>query len=333
MSLFLLICIGAQAGAFIALTLKTLPSVSDWQRNTGKTTTGTARPTPTPTPKAQSAPNNLVAVAVSTNQINLTWTKSSDSISGIYVERAESPKGPWKRVASLSHNATSCANGGLNAHAIYYYRLMMAQGSGYSNVASATTLSLLPAGGPNHLTAIAAGSNQINLSWTNTAGDATKLKIERCQGASCSNFTKIATVAADVTSYQDAGLSPSTSYSYRVKAFNSANESEYSNTVTSNTTRNTTPPSIPTGLIATVISSSRISLVWIPSTSAGSEVAGYNVYQAGSRIGSTVGTNYRVQDLEAKTQYCYTITAYDKSGNASGQSDPVCATTKSPDDP
>jgi chitodextrinase len=316
----------------VALTAKALPSPSYWQRNTRKTPIGTARPTPTPTPKPQAAPNNLVAVGVSTSQINLTWTKSSDSIAGYYVERAESPNGPWKRVASLSHDATSCANGGLNGHTIYYYRLM-AHNSGYSNVASATTLSMLPAGGPNRLTAMARGSDQISLSWTNTAGDAAKLRIERCQGAGCSNFTKIATVAPDVTSHQDMGLSPSTSYSYRVKAFNSATESEYSNVATSNTTRNTAPPSIPTGLIATVVSSSRISLVWIPSTSKGSEVAGYNVYQAGSRIGSTVGTNYRVQELEAKTQYCYTITAYDKSGNASGQSDPVCATTKSPDDP
>jgi len=290
-------------------------------------------PTPTTTPsrKVQLDPRDLTATAVSTNQINLTWTGGPNN-SGFYVERAQSPTGPWTRVATVSGSATSCGNGGLKAATTYYYRLFSRNAS-YSNVASATTYFPLPDGPPSHLVARAEGPTLINLSWTNNTGDATGFKIERCQGTGCSNFTEVATVTAEVTSYQDTGLAPSMSYSYRVQAYNTALKSAYSNIVSFNTARNTHPPTVPNGLIATVVSASRINLTWTPSTSNGSEVGGYNVFQDGARIGSTVGTTYSVKGLEAKTQYCYTLTAFDRSGNASGQSDPACATTKPPDDP
>lgn len=292
---------------------------------------GLQRPVPTPSRKVQLAPRDLTATAIATNQINLTWTNNSDKNTGFYVERAQSPTGPWTRVASLPGSATSCANSGLKASTTYYYRLFLRQAS-YSNVASATTHSLLPDGAPSHLVAKAEAST-IKVSWTNNTGDATGIKIERCQGAACSNFTQIATVTAEVTSYQDTGLAPGMSYSYRVQAYNSALRSAYSNTATVNTARNTNPPTIPTGVTATVVSSTRINVTWTKSTGNGSEVAGYNLYQSGARIGSTMSTAYSVKGLEAKTQYCYTVTAYDQSGNASAQSDPACATTKSPDDP
>ena len=123
-------------------------------------TLGIQRPTATPTPttsrKAPLAPRDLTAIAVSTNQINLTWTSSSNN-TGFYVERAQSPTGPWTRVASLSGSATSCGNGGLKASTTYYYRLFSRNDS-YSNVATATTNSLLPDGAPSHLVATAQGS-------------------------------------------------------------------------------------------------------------------------------------------------------------------------------
>jgi titin len=293
--------------------------------------------TRTPPTGAPAAPSNLMASAVSTTQINLTWTTSNaNNVTGFYVERATAAKGPWKRVTTLSSNTASSGNGGLDASTTYYYRLIAynsAGNSAYSNVASATTHSMLPQGAPSHLTAKSGGATQINLSWTNNAGDATNLQIERCQNPGCSNFNKIASVGADATSFHDTGLSPSVSYSYRVLANNSTMKSGYSNTATANTARNTNPPTVPTGLTATVVSSTRIKLTWTQSTGNGSEVGGYNVYQAGSRIASTIGTSYSVNGLDAKTQYCYTVTAFDRSGNASSQSDPACATTKSPDDP
>ena len=76
---------------------------------------------------------------------------------------------------------------------------------------------------PSNLTATAESSTQIDLSWgasTDAAG-VTGYRVERCQGDSCSNFAQVA--APTTTSYSDIGLTPSTSYSYRVRAIDSAN--------------------------------------------------------------------------------------------------------------
>jgi YVTN family beta-propeller protein len=94
---------------------------------------------------------------------------------------------------------------------------------------------------PGSPAATAASSAQINLSWTASTDDVavTGYRIERCQGAGCTNFALITTVT--VTSYSDAGLSASTSYSYRINASDAVGHlSGYSATVSATTSA--TPP-------------------------------------------------------------------------------------------
>lgn len=300
-----------------------LNTVSDWNV--------TAAPTQTPDPnrvrpRKVITPVVLTALPVSTNQINLSWTNNSDDVTGLHVERAMSPKGPWKRVISVPPNAASCANGGLTAATTYYYRVM-ANASPYSTVASATTLSRATDRSSGNLSATASGSNQIELSWSDNAGDVTGFKIERCEEKGCSNFVEIATVAASVTSFQNTDLTPLTSYSYRVRAYKENSHYAYSNIASATTSRSTVPPSVPKGLVATGVSSSQITLTW-NSEAVDHQATGYNVFQFGERIGSTTGTSYTVKRLAANTQYCYTVQAFDNAGNSSFQSDIACATTK-----
>ncbi|MFN8208217.1 MAG: fibronectin type III domain-containing protein [Bacteroidales bacterium] len=70
-------------------------------------------------------------------------------------------------------------------------------------------------------TALAASSTQINLSWTDNASNESGFKIERAPGGT-TGFTQIATVGAGVTTFQIPGWLASTSYSYRVRAYNFA---------------------------------------------------------------------------------------------------------------
>ena len=91
-----------------------------------------------------------------------------------------------------------------------------------------------PPAAPTNLAATAVSHSQIDLAWTDSDTEA-GFKIERCTGAECSDFAQIATVGANVTSYANTGLAASTSYSYRVRAYNDGGDSGYSNTATAMT--------------------------------------------------------------------------------------------------
>jgi PKD repeat protein len=129
---------------------------------------------------------------------------------------------------------------------MYRYRVRAFNGGGdsdYSNVAEVTTQDPPPPpAAPSNLTASAVSSSQINLAWTDNSGDEDGFKIERCQGAGCTNFAQIATVGANVTTYSNTGLSASTTYRYRVRAHNASGDSPYSNEAEATTLAPPPPP-------------------------------------------------------------------------------------------
>jgi uncharacterized protein (TIGR02145 family) len=84
---------------------------------------------------------------------------------------------------------------------------------------------------PSNLTAIVASTSQLNLSWTDNSTNETGFKIERKTGIS--TYTVIATLAENITTFSDQGLTPNTTYTYRIYAYNSAGASlTYSNELT-----------------------------------------------------------------------------------------------------
>ena len=84
---------------------------------------------------------------------------------------------------------------------------------------------------------MAASSSQINLAWVDNAGNETGFEIQRCTGSKCTDFSPIATVGANVTSYSDTGLSAKTTYRYRVYAYNDSSNSASSNIAKATTKR------------------------------------------------------------------------------------------------
>ncbi len=79
---------------------------------------------------------------------------------------------------------------------------------------------------PSNLTATAISRNQINLSWVDESDNEEGFKIERKSEEG--SFEEVTMVAANATTYSDKELNASTTYTYRVSAYNYLGSSEYS---------------------------------------------------------------------------------------------------------
>lgn len=194
------------------------------------------------------APSNLSATAASASQINMTWADNSSNESGFKIERKTGSGGAYAQIATVGADVTTYNDTGLSEGTTYYYRVRAYNSTGnssYSNDVNATTY---PAA-PSSLSANTASSSQINLSWMDNSSGESGFSIERKTGSGATQsqsetvratsegtYTQIATVGANVTTYNDTGLSAGTTYYYRVCAYNSTGDSSYSNEVNATTT-------------------------------------------------------------------------------------------------
>jgi len=85
---------------------------------------------------------------------------------------------------------------------------------------------------PTGLSCNTVSTSKINVSW-NSVSTANGYKVYRCTGTTCSPTSLVRTQTG--TFWSNIGLNSDTAYRYRVKAYNSAGDSNYSNTVTCKT--------------------------------------------------------------------------------------------------
>jgi chitodextrinase len=169
-------------------------------------------------------------------------------------------------------------------------------------------------------------ATQVNLSWTASTDNVgvTGYQIERCTGASCTTYAQIATATG--TTYNNTGLSASTTYRYRVRATDAAgNLSGYSSiaNATTQAATDTQAPTTPTSLTATTTSSTQINLSWTAST----DNVGVTGYRLERCQGVSCSTFAQIATLTTTT-YSYRVRATDAAGNLSGYSTTASATTQ-----
>jgi len=95
-----------------------------------------------------------------------------------------------------------------------------------------------PPKAPSNLTATAVSISQINLAWVDNSTDEEGFNIERSLDGV--NYTLLATVDPNVTTYSDTGLTPLTTCYYDVYAYNANGNSDYARP--SATTPDNNPP-------------------------------------------------------------------------------------------
>lgn len=186
------------------------------------------------------APTGLTASAVSSSRIDLNWSDNSDNEGGFKVERCLGAGCVnFVQVAQVGANSTSYSDTGLASSTTCSYRVRAFNGgtnSDYSNAAEVTTPPAPPTpASPTDLTANAVSKSQIDLAWADNSNNEDGFRVERCTGSACTGFAQVAQVGANVKAYSDILLSRNTTYRYRVRAFNAAGVSGYSNIATDRT--------------------------------------------------------------------------------------------------
>ncbi|MDI6850160.1 MAG: SBBP repeat-containing protein [Candidatus Saccharicenans sp.] len=273
------------------------------------------------------APANLRLVAVGVNSAGLAWDDKSDNEDGFKIERKTGAAGTWSQIATVGANVTSFQNTGLAEATDYYYRVRAYNSAGDSEYSNELNVLTLPAA-PTNLTATAVHERRINLSWTDNSGGESGFRLERKVGSG--NWTTLTNVAANVTSYPDTGVVESTTYTYRVFAFNAGGDSAASNETTV-TTPELTPPIAPSDLQAAALSATSVSLTW---TDNAYNEDGFKIERKTGAAGAWTQVGTADQDatgftdsgLSELTTYYYRVRAFNSAGD-SGYSNEASVTT------
>ena len=173
---------------------------------------------------------------------------------------------------------------------------------------------------PSLLNSTPVNNTQIDLSWTDNSNNEDGFKIERKTTAS-GTYSEIAQVGPNITNYNSTGLSGGTEYCYRVRSYNSAGNSVYSNESCNNTFPDI--PNIPINLVASINQSPlSVELVWTDnSTNEDGFIIEKETLTEVFVVIDTVPANSSIyQDLDVTYQtYNYRMKAFNVTG-ASGYS-------------
>jgi predicted CXXCH cytochrome family protein len=290
---------------------------------------------------APAAPSGLTATAVGSSQVDLAWTDNSDNETGFKIQRAtNSGFTAGLTTFNVGPNITTYSNTGLTASTTYYYRVLATNNVGdsaASNSASATTQAPTAPAAPSGLTATAASSNQINLTWTDNSNNETGFKVQRATNSGFTAGLTTFNVGENVIVYSSTGLNSSTTYYYRVLATNTVGDSAASNSASATTQAPpVTVPAAPSGLTATAASSTQVDLAW---TDNSNNETGFKVQRA-TNSGFTAGlttfnvgpnvTTYSNTGLTAGNTYYYRVLATNNVGDSAASNSASVSTTPAP---
>ena len=228
------------------------------------------------------APANLNAIALHQTSIRLIWQDRSDNELKFKVLR--SPDGiTYTKIAEMSKDTTVYFDTNLSPSTRYYYKVKAVNLSGpaISTPASATTYGYFPPAAPTNLTATETQPKQIELHWDDVANEAGyevyKMELD-------GEWEPFDLRDAGFNNSDDNNVAGGTIYSYKVRAFNDAGYSGWSNIASIQTELES-----PTGLISTA-NCYEIKLEWQDNSSK----------EDGFKIERYTGSEYVVIDTVAK---------------------------------
>jgi titin len=243
-------------------------------------------------------PSNLVWTGNTANTISVTWTDNATNELAYEVQScANAGCSSFAAVSGspFPANTTSYQLASLSAGSSYRLRVRATNSYGDSNWLTSGDLvafgGLLPIGSVT--------STSLQLSW-NAVGSAASYSIYNTAGASP---VYVASVAAGNLSYAVTGLSPATSYTYRVRAFTASGVSDENTNDVSQTTAALAPPAAPTNLVINSTTTSSITISW---TGGDSTTTSYDIQACNGSACSAYATLGGSPVSAATTTYAYT---------------------------
>lgn len=186
------------------------------------------------------APASGSARALSSTQVQLSWTDNANNESGYVIQRLADGGVTFTQLPSLPANTTNYTDSSLTPSTTYSYWIAAINNAGASSYLGPiqVTTSAPPPPAPSapiNLSAAVISKSQINLKWTDTASNEDGFTIERSTDGV--TFTRISTVIANTTTFANTGLLANKLYYYRVRAYNAGGYSAYSSLVSARTLR------------------------------------------------------------------------------------------------
>jgi hypothetical protein len=302
------------------------------------------------------AVTGLKATAVSTSQINLSWTKPTGgtAISGVEVCRTTSSSTMTAACSggtktTLSASTKSYKATGLTPNRSYYFTVfdLSSHGGPSAGVRASAKTRALPTPNPvTGLTATAVSTSEIDLAWALPTSGTTPTSIEICRASSsttqtsaCAGGTKLS-AAATATSFHDTGLPSSATNYYTVFTLASGSASASAGATASATTQSSPNPNPVTGLSATDANATEIDLAWTRPTT-GVAVASVEICRAATSAAQTSAcsggtkltatgsaSSFNDVGLAPSTSYYYTVFNVDSTGTHVSTGATANATTR-----
>ncbi len=315
------------------------------------------------------APTLSAPVVAPNGRVTLTWTDNSVTETEFRVLRATAPAGPWTLIRTVpstteattgtvyTYTDTTASKGKM-----YYYQVVASNVVGYTQTYAAPAVgyphpsadsgsmiystapgstplppanlavSLTPPAGIKAVQPMAGSAGVVYLTWTDQSEGEYEEDHLNLQRATDPGFTANLmnyNLLPDTTSYPNTQVDPGVTYYYRLRAYNEAGLSGFSNTV--NITIPTGLPA-PSGLVATGSTQTTIGLKWVDNST--NETGFYIERSADGKTGwtrvGTVGagiTTFTDKNLNAGTIYYYRVQAYSGAG-LSAYSNVLDAATK-----
>ena len=261
---------------------------------------------------APTVPGTPVASGTTGVGTTLTWTASTDNVgvTGYEVYRG------LGLIATVTTLTLTFTDAGLTPATQYSYTIKAKDAAGNGAVSGATAVTTLDTLAPTAPGApVASGTTSVGttLTWTASTDNVGVTGYDVYRGT-----TPIGTVTS--TTFTDTGLTPSTMYSYSIRAKDAAgNESASLPTSVTTLAPDTTAPTVPGKPVASATTGTQTTLTW-PGSTDNVGVTGYEVYRGVVLIATVTATTFTDTGLTAGATYSYTINAKDAAGNKSAAS-------------